>query len=265
MRLPTILSPLVLLVACGGRAPAKPAQSPEPEKPPVAATEANKPEPEAKKPERATPATAEHVQLADGDLATIASPCGVYIVISWRGSTVRGLLAAREVKTMNPPNPKIWLLDGVLTELSVVAASQLEAEKLRGKPLLDHYRGWELGWAAKRNGWAVPEAQVFMSEQTRPGSGLAAQVWAFSAPGKMDVLGVPVTGMSYATVAIDDLILTTAVPFRPGDDPQRALGLFVSLFRTIQQERGAPDVAALSRQVRDESVAEPSCKLVHGG
>ena len=89
-------------------------------------------------------------------------------------------------------------------------------------------------------------------------------MWAFTAPGPMKVLDVPVTGMSYATLALDDFVLTAAVPFRPGDDPQRSLAIFVSLLSTVEKVPGAIDVAAHSAQVRREAEADPTCARLHG-
>lgn len=160
---------------------------------------------------------------------------------------------------MKPPNPKAWLLDGSLVQLELVTATQLQADKLRDKDLLDAFRSRQLAALARNNGWPAPEARVFMSEPARPGSPLQAQVWAFTAPGRLEVLGVPVTGMTFATVAVDDLLLVASIPFRPGDDPQTSLQLFVSLLGSVEKKPGAPDAAALAERVRQRSAADPTC------
>jgi hypothetical protein len=142
------------------------------------------------------------------------------------------LLRAREVQRV-PQNPDVVVLDGMLLEVQTTTATSIGAPAARGLSLLMAHQKWLSAEISRKMNWPALHIRTTPANFEVPG--VEVMAWDFPVPEPWEVLGKRVIHVGYATVAIDDAVLSLSVPLRPGDPEEVPLQKLSEIVGSVQR------------------------------
>jgi hypothetical protein len=183
--------------------------------------------------------------------------CG-YLFLANEGRTPFSVLLRAEQARQIPGKDLVLVLDDVLVEIQLTTARVIGSPEARGLELLQTHQKWEAEYTSRINAW--PALQVTSTPLDYGISGMAALMWGYDCPGKLQVLGKSVDRMAYVTAAIDDAVLVLAVPLRPGDDVKGPAQKVGQIMRSVKRLDHPVDLQALSAEVKGARAPWRDCR-----
>lgn len=183
--------------------------------------------------------------------------CG-YLYVANEGQTPFSVLLRAEQARQVPGKDLLLVLDDVLMEVQLTTAREIGAPEARGLRLLQAHQKWEAEYTSRVNAWPPLKATSTPVDYGIPG--MAALMWGYDVPGKLQVLGQAVDRMAYVTAAIDDAVLVLAVPLRPGDDVKGPAQKVGQVMRSVKRLDRPLDTQALSAEVKSTPAPWRDCR-----
>jgi hypothetical protein len=183
--------------------------------------------------------------------------CGYLYVGNEGQAPFSALLPAKDARQV-PGKDLLLVLDGVLLEVQLTTARTIGAPEARGLDLLRAHQRWESEYTSRVNSWPPLKATITPLDYGVPG--MAALMWGYDVPGKLQVLGQEVDRMAYVTAAIDDAVFVLAAPLRPGEEVKGPAQKTGQIMRSLKRLDRAVDLQALAAEVKSTPAPWRDCR-----
>jgi hypothetical protein len=184
--------------------------------------------------------------------------CGFLVAENHGATNFTVLLAADHARTFPAGTEGAFILDNVAVQTTSATAKGMGAPTLRGQALLQRHLEWEAQYLSTRPAWKGLESpEIGKIDLGLPMPTLA---WVVKPTGRVEVLGQPIVGLLYVTVAIDDVVFALVGPMRSPREIEIVGPAFQRILRTLRQTSSPTDIFALSTRLKSTHEPWPGCE-----
>lgn len=188
----------------------------------------------------------------------VAVGCGFLLVDNDAHPPFSVLLKGRDVRQAPTAGELVFVLDGVLVEVTTTTAEEVGVPGSRGTALLEAHKEWELDHLRRTKEW--PGLKAAGGGPLDIGAAQAeALMWGVDFPAEVEVMGQMANRLAFVTAAIDDSVLVLGIPLRAADDPRIPAMKAGSILRTLERLPGPLDVHALAADLQKSQKPWKGC------